>query len=348
MGLVSSVLCSVVERRGLVRACPVSAVSVRIRAAVRFSPMEAVILAANDGRPIDRSDLLPIRDARRSYAAVRGVIGSAPTVGQWSSTGAENVKLGKSGVYTVGTTYSPGDEPARVLTALLTGFRPIVTGRQLTPDLAMLAAIAELSGIDALVAWARHLTVCPRSTRGCRGECVIVTAGKGPTSSATIGRFARWATLAVDPRAAVTLMCHANDAAIAQGDHRVRFGVADDVRWELVAPVLFDRQPRAYAYSKWAPDARPSTDALPITYSATREGNRWTPATIAETVGRGDNVAVVFRVTRGHPLPATWHGCDVIDGDVSDDRWSDPRGVIVGLRAKGAAVSARSLFTYAV
>lgn len=325
-----------------------TAVAIRTRTATRFSPMEAAILAANDGRPFTRADLLPIRDARRSYATVRGLIGSTPTVGQWSSTGAENIKLGKSGILTIGTTYSPGDEPARVLAALLAGHRPTVTGRLLTPDLPMLAAHAGLSGIDALVAWARHLTVCPRSTRGCRGECVIVTAGKGPTDSATIGRFARWATLAVDPRAAVTLMSHDNDAAIASGDHRVRFGVADDVRWELVAPCLFDREPRAYAYTKWSPEQRPSTDALPITYSATREGGRWTPSSIAETVGRGDNVAVVFRVTRGHELPATWHGADVIDGDVSDDRWSDPRGVIVGLRAKGAAVRARSLFTYAV
>ena len=45
----------------------------------------------------------------------------------------------------------------------------------------------------------------------------------------------------------------------------------------------------------------------------------------------GINVAVVF----SGPLPASWHGYRVIDGDLSDLRFRDPKGVIVGLRPKG-------------
>lgn len=53
----------------------------------------------------------------------------------------------------------------------------------------------------------------------------------------------------------------------------------------------------------------------------------------------GGTVAVVFAVKPGRDLPATWNGYPVIDGDLTDLRSRDPRGVVVGLRAKGHARS---------
>jgi hypothetical protein len=47
-------------------------------------------------------------------------------------------------------------------------------------------------------------------------------------------------------------------------------------------------------------------------------------------------VAMVFDVPK-HALPATYLGIPVIDGDLTDYRYGDPSGVIVGLAAKGAA-----------
>lgn len=49
------------------------------------------------------------------------------------------------------------------------------------------------------------------------------------------------------------------------------------------------------------------------------------------------SVAVPFAVKRGQPLPKEWGGFPVIDGDEHDLRFLDPRGVVVGLRAKGKA-----------
>ena len=51
-------------------------------------------------------------------------------------------------------------------------------------------------------------------------------------------------------------------------------------------------------------------------------------------ISKGMNVSVVFR---GDNLPRNWSKRKVIDGDVDDLRFRDPRGVIVGLRAKGKA-----------
>jgi hypothetical protein len=46
---------------------------------------------------------------------------------------------------------------------------------------------------------------------------------------------------------------------------------------------------------------------------------------------KGANVAVVFK----DKLPRTWMDRRVIDGDKHDLRFKDPRGVVVGLVAKG-------------
>jgi len=46
------------------------------------------------------------------------------------------------------------------------------------------------------------------------------------------------------------------------------------------------------------------------------------------------NIAVVFH---GKELPVTFMNRKVIDGDLHDARIDDPKGVIVGLRAKGTA-----------
>ncbi len=61
-----------------------------------------------------------------------------------------------------------------------------------------------------------------------------------------------------------------------------------------------------------------------------------------DAMDHGVNVAVVFDTKRGDPLPETWHGYPVIDGDTHDLRFLDPKGVIVGLRAKGVARKAEA------
>ncbi len=65
------------------------------------------------------------------------------------------------------------------------------------------------------------------------------------------------------------------------------------------------------------------------------DGLNWKDAEAA--LAHNVNVAVVFAVSRDATLPRKWRGHPVIDGDVHDLRFLDPAGVIVGLRAKGAA-----------
>ena len=60
--------------------------------------------------------------------------------------------------------------------------------------------------------------------------------------------------------------------------------------------------------------------------------------------GRGMNYAVVFK---NKILPAAYEGYEVINGDESDLRFLDKKGVVVGLIAKGQAKKSTSGFAVA-
>jgi hypothetical protein len=61
-------------------------------------------------------------------------------------------------------------------------------------------------------------------------------------------------------------------------------------------------------------------------------------AVCREVLATGTNVAVVFDLASfGGALPRTWFGARVVNGDLHDLRFLDPRGVVVGLSAKGDA-----------
>ena len=69
-----------------------------------------------------------------------------------------------------------------------------------------------------------------------------------------------------------------------------------------------------------------------ITFSASESNNTECAAALAA----GHNVAYVFK----DKLPKKFQGRRVIDGDKHDLRFLDPRGVVVGLLAKGSAKKA--------
>lgn len=59
-----------------------------------------------------------------------------------------------------------------------------------------------------------------------------------------------------------------------------------------------------------------------------------------DALRHGINVAVVFGIPKSKPLPETWQGYTVVNGDTTDLRFLDARGdtgLIVGLHAKGKA-----------
>ena len=73
------------------------------------------------------------------------------------------------------------------------------------------------------------------------------------------------------------------------------------------------------------------------------EATTWAEV-VSELHGRGMNYAVVFKNKK---LPAGYDGYPVINGDESDLRFLDKKGVVVGLYAKGHAKKSNSGFAVA-
>jgi len=70
-----------------------------------------------------------------------------------------------------------------------------------------------------------------------------------------------------------------------------------------------------------------------LTFSAA-DGN---DADVVKAIQQGYNIATVFGIKKTLPMPETYMGLSVFNGDESDLRFLDPKGVVVGLYAKGKA-----------
>lgn len=184
---------------------------------------------------------------------------------------------------------------------------------------------ANLSGIVNTCTWA---------TPACREACVMWTAGR-QYHSVRQGRLVRTAFLQRHPTAFLAILTHEIGLRERAGQtFGLRLNVASDLRFERIAPWLFEgTHIRAYDYSKAPVGSRNVPSNYKITYS---HSERWTDDMVRDAVAAGHNVAMVFDVPK-HDLPAEYLGMRVIDGDLSDFRYADDTGVIVGLAAKGAA-----------
>ena len=112
----------------------------------------------------------------------------------------------------------------------------------------------------------------------------------------------------------------------------VRLNGTSDIRWENIkheGKTIFEMFPaiQFYDYTKIS-----NRKKLPANYSLTWSYSN-ANTTYAATRPIELNWAVVFR----NKLPETFLGRPVIDGDISDVRFIDPTGVVVGLKAKGSA-----------
>jgi hypothetical protein len=242
--------------------------------------------------------------------------------------------------------FDPAAMPLAVAKQLAHGFYVGQHGYKSTPKLLgandsnvkMQKSEAPTYGLSLAPAdMAGDLNTCTWSTPLCRAACVLVTAGKGTLPSVRAARVVKTRFLAEHPQAFITLLAAELRAAVARHGRIVaRLNVASDLRWERFAPELFNVQGVAfYDYTKAPVAQRETPNGYRLTYSVSEREHSTTNAVAA--LEQLANAAVVFATRKGHALPETWHGFRVIDGDVTDDRTQDPRGTVVGLRAKGSA-----------
>ena len=123
----------------------------------------------------------------------------------------------------------------------------------------------------------------------------------------------------------------------------LRPNTLSDILWEKRHPELFTLYPDLVLYDYTAVPNRKLPENYHVTFSR-KENNEQV------ALDSGLNVAVVFDIKKGQPLPKIWKGRPVLDGDVDDKRFEDKRDKprIVGLRIKGGISRDDSGFAVAV
>jgi len=191
---------------------------------------------------------------------------------------------------------------------------------------------------------------CPKRTAGCTAAC-LNTAGRG-------GMFKRGETTNViqearkrktrfffENRGAFMLQLYLDiKKAIKQSEKLglipvFRLNGTSDIAWEKYevqdGKNIFQMFPNVtfYDYTKMLNRKGRALPNYHLTFSAA-DGN---DADVAKAIEQGYNVATVFGIKKNSPMPETYNGLPVFNGDDSDLRFLDPKGVVVGLYAKGKA-----------
>ena len=203
----------------------------------------------------------------------------------------------------------------------------------------------KISGID----------VCKYATPGCSSACLF-TAGRGQQTQVQTARIRRTNYL-FGNRTQYFLDLEREISAFIRKANRI--GFIPTVRLNGTSDLPYERMPfigkdgrryesimdrfqdlKFYDYTK--DPNRAADQPYNLTYS--RAETPTNQAHALDLLKQGINVAVVFGVSNRKdklgnkkPLPQTWQGFKVIDGDINDLRFLDPAGVVVGLRNKGKA-----------
>ena len=183
--------------------------------------------------------------------------------------------------------------------------------------------------------------VCPSASTGCAAAC-LNTAGRGIMRSVQEARIRKTKWFFEDRdsflKQLVKEIKSRTKSAIKNNlTPCFRLNLTSDLAWEKIIPLQFILFPHLqfYDYTKIKKRYDRYLDGeLPFNYHLTYSRSETTPdKEVHDICSRGGNVAIVFK----DYLPATWQGIRVESGDINDLRFKDPRGIIIGLKAKGTA-----------
>lgn len=198
------------------------------------------------------------------------------------------------------------------------------------------------------------MNTCQMASAGCMKSCLF-TAGRGKFDSVANARIKRTRYYVFNKRGYFSKIVKEIQALIRKAKREglipaIRLNGTSDIPWERVrikgtqfdGMTLMEAFPdtQFYDYSKVIKRLGNTPDNYHLTASYSEN---MTPETMRDILDAGHNVAVVFRVCEHKAkcackLPTSWRGYTVINGDASDVRFNDPKGVIVGLKAKGDAI----------
>ena len=195
---------------------------------------------------------------------------------------------------------------------------------------------------------------CPKATVGCKFAC-LNTAGrggmfkKGETTNVIQKARIRKTRMFFEVRDSVMALIVADiELAIKQSIKTklvpvIRLNGTSDISWEKYSVVrngieyrnIFAAFPQLqfYDYTKVLGRKVKDISNYHLTFSAA-DGN---DADVTKAIEQGYNIAVVFGMKKTLAMPEFYNDIPVFNGDESDLRFLDPKGVVVGLYAKGKA-----------
>jgi len=189
------------------------------------------------------------------------------------------------------------------------------------------------------------INVCPHASAACDALCLYY-AGRGAFNSVQKARTAKTIFYVKDRESFLATLKENVASVIRKAKAKnmratVRLNGTSDIGWERYGIIQAFNKTQFYDYTKNVQRMHAFLDGkLPSNYSITFSRSETNEAQCLEVLKRGGNVAVVFR----KQLPTHWNGFPVINGDENDLRFLDPKGVVVGLKAKGKAKSDTSGF----
>jgi len=203
-----------------------------------------------------------------------------------------------------------------------------------------------VTAIMYLTPWkSAGINVCPMAEEAKCIEGCLNSAGRGVFNSVQAGRARKTQWFATD-RAGFMAQLYKDILSFskwakAQGVQPcVRLNGTSDIRWELIKvngfANIFEAFPEVqfYDYTKIA-NRKVTVANYHLTWSYSEANDRYASEGFTRAIANGLNIAVVFR--KKDSVPSVFKGLDVIDGDKDDLRFLDPKGVVVGLYAKGKA-----------
>jgi hypothetical protein len=193
--------------------------------------------------------------------------------------------------------------------------------------------------------------VCQWRSKGCTASC-LNTAGRGQMNSIQVSRINKTklffekkseflSKLAKEISSSIKLAVKKEMEAV------FRLNLTSDLMWEDIqlfkGTNLFQHFPETqfYDYTKSFKRMCSFLDKpfikgeakFPSNYHLTFSRSENNDKKCEMVLAMSGNVAVVFR----NQLPKTWKGFEVVNGDETDLRFLDKRGVVVGLIEKGMA-----------
>lgn len=182
----------------------------------------------------------------------------------------------------------------------------------------------------------KGVNLCPHASKGCSSACLFKSGFGGLYEGVQEGRRNKteWYLsnrvefmLQLDKEIGLALNRHKDNHVV------FRLNGTSDIRWEKIKvrenKTIFELYPRVQFYDYTKNPKRFDID-LPKNYHLTFSRSEDNHAVSIELLGRGYNVAMVF--DKG--LPKKYEGYKVINGDETDLRFKDKKGVIVGLKYK--------------